>query len=317
MKRFLALSVFVLAVLFPTSSALAQTAVSFVTNWFAEPEHGGFYAAKSDGLYEAEGLDLTLMPGGPNVTGMSLLAAGRVQFAMTDAASVLFARDEGIPVVAIFGTFQTMPQGLMYHPNQDISDFPDLEGHTVTIAPGSAYWQFIEAKYGLVGKVQVANYNGQIAEWLLDDTRVTQIYVTSEPYSANQEGIDAKYLKIADSGFNPYANIIVTTEAYAAENPDIVRAFVKASQEGWAAYMADPVSYTDVLAAENDSMTEDFVTWSSAQQVPYITDANTEKDGIGTMNLERWTTLYQQLTDLGLLKNEQDVSEAFTTEFLP
>lgn len=257
------------------------------------------------------------MPGGPNVTGMSLLASGRVQFAMTDAASVLFARDESIPVVAIFGTFQTMPQGLMYHEGQPIEDFGDLAGHTVTIAPGSADWQFIEAKYDLVGKVQVANYNGQIAEWLLDDTRVTQIYVTSEPYSAMQEGATPEYLKIADSGFNPYANIIVTTEAFIAENPDVVRAFVEASQAGWTSFMADPVSYTDVLAAENDATNEDFMAWSSEQQVPYIVDENTETEGLGTMSLERWQTLYEQLSELGLPQNEQDGTEAFTTEFLP
>lgn len=297
--------------------AAAQTDVTLVTNWFAEPEHGGFYAALNDGLYEEAGLNLTLTPGGPNVAGLSLLAAGRVQFAMTDAASVLFARDEGIPVVAIFGTFQTLPQGLMYHESQPLEDFTDLAGRTVTIAPGSAYWEYIEAEYDLEGKVQVANYNGQIAEWLLDDTRVTQIYVTSEPYSAEQEGADPGYLKIADSGFNPYANIIVTTEAFAAENPEVVRAFVEASQAGWETFMADPVSYTGVLAAENSEMSEDFVAWSSEQQVSYITDANTEASGIGTMSAERWETLYEQLRGLGLLRGEQDVSEAFTTEFLP
>ena len=47
--------------------AHAQDKVRFGTNWVAEGEHGGFYQAFADGTYKKYGLDVTIVPGGPNV----------------------------------------------------------------------------------------------------------------------------------------------------------------------------------------------------------------------------------------------------------
>src|ERR1700735_1014700 len=59
-----------------TPPAGAATKVRFLTNWFAEAEHGGFYQAKATGLYEKAGLDVDIQMGGPQVNGMQLLAGG-------------------------------------------------------------------------------------------------------------------------------------------------------------------------------------------------------------------------------------------------
>ena len=50
----------------------------YMTNWYAQAEHGGFYQALASGLYKKEGLDVTIRMGGPQVNGMQLLAAGQV-----------------------------------------------------------------------------------------------------------------------------------------------------------------------------------------------------------------------------------------------
>ena len=56
--------------------AQAQEKFTFLSNWYAQAEHGGFYQALATGLYKKEGLDVTLKMGGPQVNGMQLLAAG-------------------------------------------------------------------------------------------------------------------------------------------------------------------------------------------------------------------------------------------------
>ena len=57
--------------------------VTFATNWVAQAEHGGFYQAVADGTYKKHGLDVTIMPGGPNVNHRLQLIAGRVEFYMS------------------------------------------------------------------------------------------------------------------------------------------------------------------------------------------------------------------------------------------
>ena len=62
--------------------ARAATKIRFLTNWFAEAEHGGFYQAKANGLYDKAGLDVTIKMGGPQVNGSQLLLAGDTDFMM-------------------------------------------------------------------------------------------------------------------------------------------------------------------------------------------------------------------------------------------
>src|SRR6195952_2952088 len=91
--------------------------VSFGTNWVAEAEHGGFFQAVADGTYKAYGLDVTIVPGGPNVNNRALLIAGKLDFFMS--ANTLRSFDavaNNVPVVAIAAMFQKDPQVFLAHP---------------------------------------------------------------------------------------------------------------------------------------------------------------------------------------------------------
>ena len=63
--------------------AQALDKVRFGTNWVAEGEHGGFYQALADGTYKKYGLDVEIVPGGPNVNNRILLPVGKLDFFMS------------------------------------------------------------------------------------------------------------------------------------------------------------------------------------------------------------------------------------------
>src|SRR5580700_5945898 len=75
------------------SPASAADKVTFLTSWFAQAEHGGFYQAKATGLYEKAGLDVTIKTGGPQVNGTQLLLAGDADFIMGYDIQVLKGRE--------------------------------------------------------------------------------------------------------------------------------------------------------------------------------------------------------------------------------
>src|ERR1700722_667115 len=62
--------------------ALALDKVKFGTNWLADPEAGGFYQALADGTYEKYGLDVAIIPGGPQTNGALMLLFGKIEFFM-------------------------------------------------------------------------------------------------------------------------------------------------------------------------------------------------------------------------------------------
>jgi NitT/TauT family transport system substrate-binding protein len=109
--------------------------VTFATNWVAQAEHGGFYQAVADGTYKKHGLDVTILPGGPNVNHRLQLIAGRVEFYMS--ANTLQAFDavaQNIPTLVIAAIFQKDPQVLLAHPDQGIEKFEDLKKLTLLIS---------------------------------------------------------------------------------------------------------------------------------------------------------------------------------------
>src|SRR5947208_15665364 len=80
-----ALTATLLALLAAVAPVRGQTLdkVSFGTNWVAEAEHGGFFQAVADGTYKNYGLDVTIVPGGPNNNNRMLLTAGKIDFFMS------------------------------------------------------------------------------------------------------------------------------------------------------------------------------------------------------------------------------------------
>src|SRR5258707_13514419 len=96
-----------------SAAAPAQTLdkVSFGTNWVAEAEHGGHYQALADGTYRRYGLDVTIVPGGPNVNNPMLLLAGKPDFFMSPNTLQSFdGCDATIPTLSVVATFQKDPQ---------------------------------------------------------------------------------------------------------------------------------------------------------------------------------------------------------------
>src|SRR5271156_3756405 len=101
--------------------------VKLLTNWYPQPEHGGFYDALVKGYYKDEGLDVTIVPGGPYVVGDQQVAANAVQFGMSSSDKVLEAIGNEEPLIAVGATMQHDPQGIMVHADSDVHSFTDLE----------------------------------------------------------------------------------------------------------------------------------------------------------------------------------------------
>jgi NitT/TauT family transport system substrate-binding protein len=110
-----ALTALLIAFVACLSPGRAQTQldkVSFGTNWVAEAEHGGFFQALADGTYAKYGLDVTIVPGGPNDNNRMLLIAGKLDFFM--AANTLMSFDavaNNVPVVTVAAIRRRRPPG--------------------------------------------------------------------------------------------------------------------------------------------------------------------------------------------------------------
>src|SRR5262245_40075119 len=197
----------------PAAAQQKLDKVSFGTNWLAEAEHGGHYQALVDGTYRRYGLDVTIVPGGPNVNNRLLLPVGKLDFFMS--ANTLQSFDavaRNIPTLAVAAMFQKDPQVLIAHPDQGIDKFEDLKKLTLFISKEglASYFQWLKADFGF-SEARVKPYTSNLQPFLADKRSAMQGYLTSEPFAIEkQAGFKPKVFLLADQGFNGYSTLIET-----------------------------------------------------------------------------------------------------------
>ena len=199
--RVLALAVAALG----ATSAQAQEKFTFLTNWYAQAEHGGFYQALASGLYKKEGLDVTIKMGGPQVNGMQLLAAGQTDCFMGYDSQTIKAWENGINAVTVAAAFQKDPQVLIGHPGV-VNKMEDLKGKTILIssAANTTYWPWLMATYKLDAS-QARPYTFNIQPFIADKNLVQQGYLSSEPYAIEKEAkFKPNVFLLSDYGWPPY-----------------------------------------------------------------------------------------------------------------
>lgn len=290
--------------------------VKFLTDWYPQPEQGGFYNALVKGYYKDEGLDVTIVPGGPYIVGDQQVAAGAVQFGMASSDKVLEAIGNDTPVIAVGATMQHDPQGIMVHADSDVHSFADLEGHTVAVKPGSTWFAYLLARFKLKNLRTIpATYS--VSNFLQDPNYIQQVFITSEPFFARKSGAQVRTLLTSDTGYDPY-RIFETSTTFYREHPEIVGKFVRASLRGWRDYMNDPTAANEMISKLNPAMSRDQMafTYQALKDGHFITGSDPGGSQLGQFDPARWQTMYQQLLDLKIIKKPFDPKIAYTTAFL-
>ena len=296
--------------------------VSFGTNWVAEGEHGGHYQALVDGTYRRYGLDVTIVPGGPNVNNRLLLPVGKLDFFMSANTLQSFdAVEQNIPTLAVAAMFQKEPQVLMAHPGEGIDKFEDLKKLTLFISREglASYFQWLKADFGF-SEARVKPYTSNAQPFLADKRSAMQGYVTSEPYAIEkQAGFKPKVFLIADQGFNSYSTLIETRRELVEKRADLVQRFVDASIIGWANYLyGDNKAANALIKKQNPEMTDELLAYSLATMKEYgiVDSGDTATLGIGAMTDTRMRSFFDKMVRAGVVKPSLALDKAYTLQFV-
>jgi NitT/TauT family transport system substrate-binding protein len=296
--------------------------VSFGTNWVAEAEHGGFFQAVADGTYKKYGLDVTIVPGGPNDNNRMLLIAGKIDFFM--AANTLMSFDavlNKVPVVSVASIFQKDPQVFLTHPEAKITRLEELKPLTLFISKEgiTSYFQWLKSDYGFSEK-NVRPYTFNAQPFIASPQSAMQGYVTSEPFAVEKAaGFKPGVLLLADYGFNTYSTLIETRQDMIEKKPDLVQRFVDASVIGWYHYIyGDNAAGNAMIKKLNPEMTDELLAYSVAKMKEYgiVDSGDSLKNGIGAMTDERVTSFFEKMVKAGIVKSDLDYRNSYTLRFI-
>jgi len=318
-SKALAAGVTALAMLAATG-AEALDKGTFGTHWVAQAEHGGYYQALVDGTYAKYGLDVEIVPGGPQSNNRMLLPVGKLDFYMGGNMIQAFsAVQENIPTIVVAAHFQKDPQVIISHPGLD--KWEDLKKATLFISKEglASFYQWMVSQYGFKEN-QVRPYNFNAAPFIADKNSGQQGYLTSEPLAVEREaGFKPNVFLLADYGFSTYATTVETRLDLVEKNPDLVQRFVDASAIGWYNYLyGDNTKANEAIKRDNPEMTDEQIAYSIAKIKEYgiVDSGDALEKGIGAMTDERMKDFFDKMVKAGVVPADLDYKKSYTLQFV-
>jgi len=285
--------------------------------WFNQAQFAGFYVAREKGFYQAEGLDVSIQPGGPDFPAVQMVAGGNEQFGVTGADQVLVARGKGVPVVALAVLYRKNPF-VLFSLKQSGIDSPDkFRGHKVGVKLGGneeLIYRAVLAKAGTSAKdLTEVPVKFDLTPLLSGQVDVWPGYVINEVIAAREKSFDVNVIWPSDYGVNLYADTLFTTEKMLASRPETVRKFVAATLKGWSYAVAHPEEAAQATVKFGDKLTYGHELAMMKASVPLL---QPDAAPIGSMTAADWQALHDLLMQGGFIKTPLKLDSAYTTRFL-
>ena len=305
-----------------SSPALALDKVTFGTNWLADPEAGGYYQAVVDGTFAKYGLDVTIMPGGPQSNGGMLLIAGKIEFFMGgDMIGDFLSVEQNVPTVVVAAHFQKDPQIFMSHPGVGLDKWTDLPKATAFVSNGAlnSFYAWMRLAWGFKDE-NVKPYNFNSGPFITVKNSIQQGYLTSEPFEVEKQGgFKPNVFLLADQGYSTYATLVETRKEIVEKNPDLVQRFVDASTIGWYHYLyGDNAKANAAIKKDNPELTDEQIAFSVAKMKEYgiVDSGDSLKLGIGAMTDARVKDFFDKMVTVGIIKADTDYKKCYTLQFV-
>jgi ABC-type nitrate/sulfonate/bicarbonate transport system substrate-binding protein len=232
-------------------AAHAETPLTMQAAWINDAEFMGYFIGIDSGLYKAEGLDLTYLPGGPDVIPEASIIGGKADLALTTPDTTVKAIvEQGAKFKIIGAQYQKNPIGIVSLASKPIKTPADLVGKTLAVPPVNVISVEAMLKLNNIDKSQV-----NIVPYAYDPTPLVKgeidaslDFTTNVPYTIKQAGPEAVSFLLYDFGFTIFNDtVVVTEETLAAKRKELV-AWLRASRKGWEENFKDPNAYPPKFA---------------------------------------------------------------------
>ena len=307
----------------PIQPSMAAEKVSVRLSYTPFAAHIPVYVAKAKGYYTAAGLDVDILSGRGSVFAATTVGAGKEEFGISDAASVLTARAKGVPVIAIGNIQQDNGVALIATVKSGIKKVEDLKGRNVGIFPGSTTTIFLQAllkKHGMsMDDFKAVTWRpGTDLPLLLDgkiDSEVTVYNNEIVTWGIEHPELKLNVWKMADLGFDTPGYALITSEQFAGKNPKAVGAFAKATFEGTDYALKHPDEAVEILVKAAPELKKEIESAKWKATIGPTQSEATKKNGLGAMDKAKWENLNDILKTYAVIDNKVDLSKVLQDQY--
>nr|WP_106751578.1 ABC transporter substrate-binding protein [Pannonibacter carbonis] len=253
-----------LAGVLSAGAASAADQLTLQLKWVTQGQFAGYYVAKDKGFYEAEGLDVTIKPGGPDIAPPQVIAGGGADVIIDWMPSALASREKGVALVNIAQPFKKSGMMLTCRKDTGITSPADLKGKTLGVWFFGNEYPFLS----WMSQLGLSTAGGA------DGVTVLKQGFNVDPLLQKQADCIStmtynEYWQVIDAGISPDDLVVFKYEdqgvatledgLYVLENTlqdpamvDKYARFVRASMKGWAYAAENPDEAADIVL-ENDA----------------------------------------------------------------
>ncbi|AYD01935.1 ABC transporter substrate-binding protein [Neorhizobium sp. NCHU2750] len=258
MKALMATAIGATAVL-SAAEAMAADKLTLQLKWVAQGQFGGYYVAKDKGFYEAEGLDVTIKPGGPDIAPEQVIAGGGADVIVDWMGGALVAREKGVPLVNIAQPFQKSGLEMICPKDGPVKTEADFKGKTLGVWFFGNEYPF----FAWMNKLGLKTEGGADGVTVLKQSFDVQPLVQKQANCISVMTYN-EYWQAIDAGFKPedlvvfnytkLGNDLLEDGLYALDTKlkdpkfkdDMVK-FVRASMKGWKYAMENPDEAAEIV----------------------------------------------------------------------
>ena len=302
----------------------SATEISFQLNNPPNGSNAGFAAAVEEGYYEAAGIKATIVPGTGSSLTAQMVASGKAKIGYADSTATTQLIAQKAPLVVLATVYQSNPNEVIALKKSGITSVAGLRGKKVgTPVPSSQATMlplFLAANGLSKDDVNLINLAPTSLVQSLLQGRVDAILGSIDTYQVQLEAQNAGELftaAFADNGVPTVSTSIFANKDWAAQNADAVKAFVKASLQGW-----------KLASTNHDKAVEDLnklwgakASKQSAEELQALLKGNLLCAGgakfVGRAEPEQWTKTQNLLSEVGLLPKGIDPTTYYTYDYLP
>jgi NitT/TauT family transport system substrate-binding protein len=302
------------------------TKVTLQSKWVVQAQFAGYYAAKDQGYYEDEGLDVEIRPGGPDIVPEQVVLGGQAEFGINWLDSTLATRDKGQNIVNIAQVFTRSGMTEVTWKDSGLDQITDLKGKKVGVWLGGNEHKLFAAlnKNGIDpqkdAEIVAQPFDMELflkrdidAAAAMTYNELAQVLETKNADTGQLHSIDElNVMKMSDLGTGALEDGIFVREDWIedGENRETADKFLQASFRGWIYCRDNPDACVDIVLKNGPTLGEGHQRWQMNEINKLIWPA---PNGIGIMEAESWDITKQIALD-GKVISKPASDDAYRTD---
>lgn len=307
------------------STASAPVKVKLQLKWVPQAQFAGYYVAKDKGYYKDEGLDVEIVPGGPDIVPEQQVANGAADIGVDWVASLLAHQEQGLPLVQISQIYQKSGLVLVSKKKSGVNAAADLKSKKVGNWMGGNEFEvlalFDKLKLDPNKDLKFVKQGFTMDQFLGGELDAASAMTYNEYQVVLEQGIPEADLSVIDMNAEGVAMLednLFTSKDWLAKNKTTAAKFVKASLKGWKDAVDNQGAAVDSVmkVAEKGSTTKEHQTKMMQEVAKLVAPQGFDKAKLGRID----DAMFKQTADIalkfGVIKKPSDLKTAYTNEIV-